>query len=98
MIDLIYIYAHDFSGNIKLYQKYQISKGPIYLFKSKLSEDLYTASYWSLPTYIDTIYYDLKYRVEKFPLSLTEEELLLKLRIELIINFLKMGMGWSDNK
>ena len=94
----IHIYTHDFSGNIKLHQKYQTGKGPIYLFKSKLSEDLHTASYWSLPTYIDTIYFDLKYRAEKFPLSLTEEELLLKLCIELIINFLKMEMGWSDNK
>lgn len=94
----IHIYAHDFSGNIKLHQKYQTGKGPIYLFKLKLSEDLHTASYWSLPTYIDTIYFDLKYRAEKFPLSLTEEELLLKLRIELIINFLKMEMGWSDNR
>ncbi len=48
--------------------------------------------------HIDTIYLDLKYKSEKFPLSLTEEELLLKYRIELVINFLKMEMGWSDNK
>ena len=94
----VLIYTHDFSGTIKLHQKYQTSKEPIYLFKSKLSEDLHTASYWSLPTYIDTFYLDLKYKSEKFPLSLTEEELLLKFRIELIINFLKIEMGWSDKK
>ena len=94
----VYIYSHDFSGNIKLHQKYQTGKWPIYLFKSKLSEDLHTASYWSLPTYIDTIYLDLKYRAEKYPLSLTEEESLLKFRIELIINYLKKEMEWSNNK
>ena len=92
------MYAHDFSGNIKLHQKYQTGKGPIYLFKLKLSEDLNTASYWSLTTCIDTIYFDLKYRAEKFPLSLTEEEALLKFRVELIINFLKEEMKWSDNR
>ena len=94
----VYIYSHDFSGNIKLHQKYQTGKGPIYLFKSKLSEDLHTASYWSLPTYIDTIYLDLKYRAEKYPLSLTEEESLLKFRIELIINYLKKEMEWSNKR
>ncbi len=94
----VHIYAHDFSGNIKLHQKYQAAKEPIYLPKLKLSGALHTTSYWALPTYTDTIYLDLKYRSEKFPISLTEEELLLKLRIELIINFLKMEMGWSDNK
>ncbi len=94
----VHVYTHDFNGNIKLYKKYQACKGLIYLSKAKLSGALHTASYWSLPTYIDTIYFDLKYRAEKFPLSLTEKELLLKFRIESIINFLKMEMGWSDNK
>lgn len=48
--------------------------------------------------HIDTIYLDLKYKSEKFPISLTEEELLLKFPIELVINFLKIEMGWNDNK
>ena len=94
----VLIYTHDFSGTIKLHQKYQTGKGLIYLFKSKLSEDLHTASYWSLPTYIDTFYLDLKYRAEKYPLSLTEEESLLKFRIELIVNYLKEEMEWANKR
>ncbi len=94
----VHIYAHDFSGNIKLHQKYQAAKEPIYLPKLKLSGTLHTASYWSLPTYIDTIYLDLKYRSEKFPISLTEEESLLKFRIELIINYLKEEMEWANKR
>jgi len=85
----IHIYAHDFSGNIKLHQKYQAAKEPIYPPKLKLSGILHTASYWALPTYIDIIYLYLKYRSEKFPISLIEEESLLEFRIELISNYLK---------
>jgi len=94
----VHIYAHDFNGNVKLYQKYQAAKEPIYLPKLKLSGTLHTASYWALPTYIDTIYLDLKYRSEKFPISLTEEESLLKFRIELIINYLKEEMEWANKR
>jgi len=37
---------------------------------------------------------DLKYKSEQFPASLTEEESLLKFRIELIIDYLKGELGW----
>ena len=42
--------------------------------------------------HIDTIYLDLKYKSEKYPISLTKEESLLKFRIEIIINYLKKEM------
>ena len=94
----VHVYTRDTQGNIKLYEEYQVCKEPIIVTKATLLKGFHTASYWALPTYIDTLYLDLEYRSEKFPISLTEEELLLKFRIELIINFLKMEMGWSDNK
>ena len=43
--------------------------------------------------HIDTIYLDLKYKSEKFPISLTKEDSLLKFRIEIIINYLNKEMG-----
>jgi len=94
----VHIYTHDTQGNITLYDKYQVYKEEIIVTKKVSLKGFRTASYWSLPAYIDAIYLDLKYKSEKSPISLTEEELLLKFRIELIINFLKMEMGWSDNK
>jgi hypothetical protein len=94
----VHIYTHDFNGNIKLLQEYQVSKEPIYFSKSEFPGDFHTASYWALPTYIDTIYLDLKYRSEKFPISLTKEESLLKFRIEVILHYLKEEMKWTDDK
>ncbi|MFH1939724.1 MAG: hypothetical protein ABIK21_06235, partial [bacterium] len=94
----VHSYKHDFNGNIKLLQEYQVGKEPIYPSKTKFPGDFHTASYWSLPTYIDTFYLDLKYKSEKFPISLTEEESLLKFRIEIIINYLKKEMEWSNKK
>jgi len=94
----VHVYTHNTQGNIKLYEEYQVYKEPIIVTKATLLKGFHTASYWSLPAYIDAIYLDLKYKSEKSPISLTEEELLLKFRIELIINFLKRVTGWSDNK
>ena len=92
----VHIHTHDCNGNIKLFQKYQVGKKPMFLFKSNISGDFHTASYWALPTYIDTLYLDLKYSSEKFPISLTEEESSLKFRIEVILHYLKEEMKWTD--
>ena len=47
---------------------------------------------------INTIYLDLKYKSQKYPISLTKEDSLLKFRIEIIINYLKKEMKWSNKK
>jgi len=94
----IHIYTHDTQGNIKLYDKYQIYKEPIIVTKKVSLKGFRTASYWSLPTYIDAVYLDLKYRSEKSPISLTKEDSLLKFRIEFIINYLKSKLLRSNTK
>jgi len=94
----VHVYTHDTQGNIKLYEEYQVCKEPIIVTKATLLKGFHTASYWSLPAYIDAIYLDLKYKSEKSPISLTEEESLVKFRIELIINNLKNKLLWSNTK
>jgi len=89
------IYTHHQDGNIKFYQEYSRNNKEIFLSKPRLSSSFHTASYWSLPTYVDNTYLDLKYKSEHFPFRLTEREAFLKFRIEVVINYLKIKLKWK---
>lgn len=86
----ICIYTHDTNGNIKFCEEFKVCEEPMIInYSNPNLKALRTSSYWSLPTYIDAVYLDLKYKSEVSPLSLTKKESLIKFRIELIINYLK---------
>ena len=90
------LYSHDRNGNMKLVPSNAPRRGQVLPSRPELPAGLHTGSYWSLPTRIDAIYLDLKYKAENFPASLTAKESLLKFRIELIINHLKGELGWKE--
>lgn len=92
---VIRVYTHDRNRNIKFEENMtkQRSSNPIFLTRHQLSSDFRTTSYWSLPTYIDAEYLDLKYKQEKCPTELTAEESLLIFRIELINTEVRKRLG-----
>jgi len=88
------IYTHDKNGNIESYKEYDGVEIPV-VFKFTPPDGFRTASYWSLPTYIDAFYTDLKYKAQHSTSSLNSEESLLKARIEIIREKLKREFGWQ---
>jgi len=89
------IYSHDRNGNMELLSYNAPHRRQVPPLRPGLPDGLHTESYWNLPTCVDAVYLDLKYKSEQFPVSLTEEESLLKFRIELIIDYLKEEFGWK---
>jgi hypothetical protein len=82
------IYSHDNNCKIVFVEEYTACKESM-TFDYQKKEKMHTSSYWSLPTYVDAVYIDLKYKSEKSPFSLTKEEALIKFRIESISDYLK---------
>ncbi|HEX3036609.1 MAG TPA: hypothetical protein VHT73_16040 [Thermodesulfobacteriota bacterium] len=92
---VIRVYIHDRHGNIKLQGNMikQRSSDPIFLTRHELPSDFRTASYWSLPTYVDAEYLDLMYKQEHYPTEITADEALLIFRIELINTEVRAQLG-----
>lgn len=81
---IAYIYIHDRNGNIKFKESFKRASNPLYLISSTLLPHFRTVSYWSLPTYVDAEYLDIKYKKEQFPSKITSEEALFLVRMDMI--------------
>ncbi|MEW6457060.1 MAG: hypothetical protein AB1410_10160 [Acidobacteriota bacterium] len=93
------IYLFDKKGNINLDQTFERSSRPIILSSHNLPNHLRSASYWSLPIYMDAEYMDLKFKQKNHLHKLSSEEALLIFRIEMlyseVINNLKLSLTES---
>jgi len=89
----IRVYTHDSQGNIRLERMEKRSATPLFLKRHDLPSHFRTASYWSLPTYVDAEYLDLKYKEEHYPTELTSDESFLIFRIELINKEVRRHLG-----
>ena len=83
----IRICTHDLQGSLEFCESIAGDPSPLYLSRHNLPSAFRTASYWSLPTYVDAVYMDLLYKAERYQegkaaSDLTPEEALLLLRIE----------------
>ncbi|OGW13132.1 MAG: hypothetical protein A3G93_03510 [Nitrospinae bacterium RIFCSPLOWO2_12_FULL_45_22] len=87
------IYLHDPKGDIMLHDTIIGAPEPIYFTHHGLPSHLRTASYWSLPTYVDAEFLDLLYKKENFPTGMGQEEALILLRIEMIHSEVRRTLG-----
>ena len=81
------IYRHDMQGNIRFDKAMTGKPSPLYLKRHALPSGFRSASYWSLPTYVDAVYMDLLYKAERYEegkavADMSPKEALLLLKIE----------------
>lgn len=89
------VYIHDVHGNIKHddSRNFMAHSEPHFAARHRLPNEFRTATYWSLPTYLDACYLDLDFKRRTFPARVTDKEALLLLRIELVNTKVKEKLG-----